>query len=268
MDNVDAFLAAHEPIPGGGSHAPGETFGAWRIVSFVAEGGSAEVYRAIGPDGKTAALKIPRKGKSPGDVETMRRLGAKYLPEIYEIGDGFVAMEFLEPAEGMPVAKYILGVACAVKFLHRNGIVHRDLKPANVMRRKNGAIVLIDIATAGGTRGFAAPEQWQERIISPAADIHAMGAMLDAVFDGAPPRRWARIIRRATSSIPAQRFASVDDFARAVRLRNLPRWLLLLAAVVFAAAALALWQTPNNPNAADDAEYERIIRDAMDADAW
>lgn len=274
MKDVDAFLAAHEAIPGGGSHAAGETFGAWRIVSFVARGGSAEVYRAAGPDGKIAALKLPRTGKAPSDVDAIRRLGAKYLPEIYESGEGYVAMEFLEPAEGLAPAKYILGVARAVKFLHRNGIVHRDLKPANVMMRKTGEVVLIDIAAKGGTPGFAAPEQWQERVISPQADIHAMGVILDAMFEGEAPRRWAAIIRRATSSIPAQRFASVDDFIRAVRLRNLPLWICLLSALLLTvAAALSQIGKPAAPvadpqAAADEAEYERIIKDAMDADTW
>ena len=104
------------------------------------------------------------------DVEAMRALGAKYLPEMYETGDGWTAMEFLEPAEELPPARYILGVARAVEFLHRNGVVHRDLKPQNVLMRKDGTIVLIDIASEGGTRGFAAPEQWRERIVSTAPE--------------------------------------------------------------------------------------------------
>ena len=54
-----------------------------------------------------------------------------------------------------------------------------------------------------------------------ASDIHALGVLADACFGGNPPLTWARIIRRATSSIPAHRYPSVVAFARAIRRRNL-----------------------------------------------
>ena len=49
------------------------------------------------------------------------------------------------------------------------------------------------------------------------------------------PRAWERIIRRATASIPEQRYGSVAEFVRAVRRRNLAAW----AAAAFAGVALS-----------------------------
>jgi len=56
-----------------------------------------------------------------------------------------------------------------------------------------------------------------------ASDIHSLGVLADRCFDGNPPRAWARIVERATSSIPAHRYSSVVAFARAIRRRNLLR---------------------------------------------
>ena len=56
-----------------------------------------------------------------------------------------------------------------------------------------------------------------------ASDIHDLGVLADRCFDGEPPKIWRRIIERATSSIPALRYQSVEEFLYAVRRRNLWR---------------------------------------------
>ena len=58
---------------------------------------------------------------------------------------------------------------------------------------------------------------------SVASDIHALGVLADRCFDGEPPKIWRRIIERATSSIPALRYQSVEEFLHAIRRRNLWR---------------------------------------------
>ena len=172
------------------------------------------------------------------------------FPRYYESGeiDGrlFVIMELLEPidvpADEKGIADYLTNVCACVRALHISGIVHRDLKPKNIMRRSSGEVVLIDFGLAKdtfvsarprtdvsivsgkavgvGTPEYAAPEQLTGGEISPAADIHALGRIANAAFGGKPPRSWEAIIRRATSSIPAQRYETVDDFATAIRNRN------------------------------------------------
>lgn len=129
------------------------------------------------------------------------------------------------------------------------------------MRRSSGEVVLIDFGLAKntfvsarprtdvsivsgkaigvGTPEYAAPEQLTGGEISPAADIHALGRIANAAFGGNPPRTWESIIRRATSSIPAQRYETVDDFATAIRNRNRLRNLARIGLAVGSIAVLA-----------------------------
>ena len=160
-------------------------------------------------------------------------------------------MELLEPID-VPssekgIASYLLEVCACVRALHLSGLVHRDLKPKNIMRRPGGtrfraSVVLIDFGLAkdvmaspnpragisiisdkpvcAGTPEYAAPEQMTGGEVSQASDIHALGRIANSAFHGNPPRKWREIIRRSTSSIPEQRYPSVDEFAAAIRHRN------------------------------------------------
>ena len=164
------------------------------------------------------------------------------------------------PTGERAIARFLLKVCDAVAELHAHGLVHRDIKPANILWRRDGDIapyhaaigracrpataavpVLADLGlvkgvrtsdvgrstsdvTVGGvgTPGYGAPEQMARGEATPAADIHALGVLADRCFGGHPPRAWARIIERATSSIPDRRYPSVAAFARAIRRRHWP----------------------------------------------
>ena len=174
-------------------------------------------------------------------------------------------MELLEPmdvpTDEKGIAAYLTDVCSCVRALHLVGIVHRDLKPKNIMRRLGGEVVLIDFGLAKdtfvsarpradvsivsgkvvgvGTPEYAAPEQLTGGEMSPAADIHALGRIANAAFGGKPPRSWVAIIRRATSSIPAQRYETVDDFVTAIRKRNRFRNWVRIGSLAAAIAILA-----------------------------
>lgn len=168
-------------------------------------------------------------------------------------------MELLEPivlpATDAAVAKLLLGVSAGVEELHTLGLVHRDIKPGNIMYRIVDAKpmpVLIDMGlmkdtaairehvgdslsidngriVAVGTPRYAAPEQLNGGEITPSTDVYALGMLANECFGGKPPRAWAHIIRRATASIPAHRYATVAAFARVVRWRHLMRRLFIMA---------------------------------------
>ncbi len=93
-----------------------------------------------------------------------------------------------------------------------------------------------------GTPRYAAPEQLNGGDVTPSVDIYALGMLANECFGGKPPRAWARIIRRATAAIPAQRYPSVDAFAKAVRFRHLG-WMVAGAMAMTAALAalVSLW---------------------------
>ena len=159
------------------------------------------------------------------------------------------------------MARLILSVCRGAGALHALGYIHRDIKPANILSR-DGEPVLIDLGllkraetpelhpgdtlsvvdgrpVGVGTPGYAAPEQFMGGGISPAADIHAIGVLASTCFGGKPPRAWRTIIRRATSSLPAERYPDVASLARAVRLRHFPAVFGIVALVATIAATVA-----------------------------
>ena len=192
-------------------------------------------------------------------------LAANHLPQFPRFysegrikGRPCLVIELLEPID-IPgsekgIASYLLEVCACVRALHLSGLVHRDLKPKNIMRRANGEVVLIDFGLAkdivvspnprtgisiisdkpvcAGTPEYAAPEQMVGGEVSQASDIHALGRIANIAFRGNPPRSWASIIRRSTSSIPEQRYPSVDELAAAIRHRNRGRHIALCLGVL------------------------------------
>ena len=273
---TEEWLKGHAPIDSSASLPDGTEVGRWRIVAFVARGGSGEVYRAAETNGsRTAALKILHRIDEAArirferEARVLSEIRDQAFPVFFESGEfggrPWYATEFLQPLD-MPttdraVARFVIAVCRGAGALHQLGYVHRDIKPANILFR-NGSPVLIDLGLlktaktpelhAGGTvsvvdgrsvgvgtPGYAAPEQFVGGEISPAADIHAIGVLASTCFGGRPPRVWRAIIRRATSSIPSERYPDVASLARAVRYRHLPAVLGTAAIAVTMATVIA-----------------------------
>ena len=263
------------------SLVPGDVVSGWMIRAHLATGGTAEVYR-VERDGDEAALKIAREIEQPRvddrfarEADLLRALDdpafPKFITQGFHAGRPFLVTEFLQPLE-LPskdgaVAALAVRLADALGRLHALGYVHRDVKPANVLTRDGTTPVLVDLGYARpftasdasdgasrlsversrvvglGTPGYAAPEQFSGLAVTPATDIHALGVLLADCFNGHPPQVWQPLVRRATSSLPAQRYESMAVFARAVRRRHLRRCLVFASLAVLsllAAVSLAL----------------------------
>jgi WD40 repeat protein/predicted Ser/Thr protein kinase len=157
------------------------------------------------------------------EAESAARLRHPGIVQVFDVaehdGRPYLAMEFVEgstlearlregPLSVSDTARLVEQLALAVGHAHSQGIVHRDLKPANVLlgskdpsemsqpkiadfglakkldqvgQTQSGAIV--------GTPSYMAPEQAEGkgRDAGPAADIHALGAIIYDCLTGRPP---------------------------------------------------------------------------------
>ena len=219
--------------------------------------GTPAAVKVLVRDEERARVRFAREAKMLSELKSTS------FPKFFADGEAngwpYIAMELLEPddlpAGDKAVAKFMLKVCDAVAELHARGLVHRDIKPGNILWRSSTEPVLADLglvkaigdaanailnsqlltpnsqlstAYGAGTPGYGAPEQMERGEATEASDIHALGVLADRCFNGKPPRTWARIIERATSSIPAHRYHSVTAFARAIRRRNRMLFLILL----------------------------------------
>ncbi|WP_353259953.1 bifunctional serine/threonine-protein kinase/formylglycine-generating enzyme family protein [Prochlorothrix hollandica] len=119
------------------------------------------------------------------------------------------------PVEGLGEAEavtYVQQIGAALNHLHRlpseKPVVHRDVKPSNiVVRRSDGQAILVDFGlarqflpqvtqtyTAGGTPGYAAPEQFDPRTtLGSYTDVYGLAATLYHLVTGsAPPPSFLR----------------------------------------------------------------------------
>ncbi len=157
------------------------------------------------------------------EAQAVAHLSHNHIVQIYDVGerDGlpFFSLEFVDGGSlqqtiaGKPqpvryAAKTVKTLCEAIAFAHDKGIIHRDLKPANVLMTKLGEPKITDFGLAKrlegnsqqtrdgaimGTPSYMAPEQaWGLTAeIGPAADQHALGAILYEMLTGRPPYQGA-----------------------------------------------------------------------------
>ena len=142
------------------------------------------------------------------------------IVQVYDYGqsDGnyFIVMELVE---GTDLRRYLRSrgvlaidraiiiahdVALGLGAAHRRSIVHRDVKPQNILVGRDGSIELTDFGIASvykdinaerltttgmtlGTVQYYAPEQAQGEIVSPAADVYALGIVMYEMLTGRTP---------------------------------------------------------------------------------
>lgn len=179
----------------------------------------------------------------------------KYFPAylesgVYACGEHavpYVVTEFLAPFRlqdgNKEIGVFALQICEAVEELHRNGYIHRDIKTQNIMMRElEGAPaipVLIDFGGAirikdavsedvrhrismeyGQIKGFgtlysSAPEQ-AYGVASIQSDVYAIGALIDECFKGGTPKHWSKILQKATSPKPENRYSNVAQLRNAI----------------------------------------------------
>jgi eukaryotic-like serine/threonine-protein kinase len=126
---------------------------------------------------------------------------------VMELIEGTDLRSYLSSHDVLDVDRAIIiahDIALGLGAAHRRGIVHRDVKPQNVLIGIDGSIKLTDfgivsvykdanaerLTTSGMTLGtvqYFAPEQAQGEIVSPAADVYALGIVMYEMLTGHPP---------------------------------------------------------------------------------
>ncbi|MHC4490600.1 MAG: protein kinase domain-containing protein, partial [Planctomycetota bacterium] len=128
----------------------------------------------------------------------------------------FLVMEYVEGRTLRTLARKVgtvpeallreiaLQVAAGLAAIHRAGIVHRDLKPENLLITDDHRVRIMDLGVARPIQGtlaltqedqfagslfYAAPEQFEQAEIGPAADLYALGVLLYELATGQNPFR-------------------------------------------------------------------------------
>ncbi len=147
-------------------------------------------------------------------LKELRQHGIVSVSDVLETNDCFyLVMEYIEGEtlekcirrsrlEKEIALEYAIQICDLLGYLHSREIpiLYQDLKPANLMRRKDGSVVLIDFGTARkyqnekkekilclGTRGYAAPEQYEGKSMGAATDIYAFGMLFLYMLTGLNP---------------------------------------------------------------------------------
>jgi len=220
------------------------------------------------------------------EARTISRVRDPRVVHLYDMGKAggwnYLILEYIPggslkdrlhgPLQAADAVQLLVEIAWGVSSIHRMGILHLDLKPSNILldsepgsswahaapkvadfgiarRGDRSAGSLPSIQGPWGTPSYMAPEQVEGggSAIGPAADVHALGALLYELLTGRPPfqaasdmetldqvrgqtpaplRRLNRALPRDLETIcstclqkdPARRYATVDALIDDLRL--------------------------------------------------
>ena len=166
-------------------------------------------------------LEVTREehGRFREEAAAVARINHPNILTIHAVGESrgrpYLVIECLEggtlsdriktgPMPARDVALLAQTLALAIQEAHDRGIIHRDLKPSNILFTASGRPKIGDFGLAKriddqsartatgvilGTPSYMAPEQTlgRSREVGPAADVHALGAMIYHMLTGRPP---------------------------------------------------------------------------------
>jgi tetratricopeptide (TPR) repeat protein len=206
---------------------PGGTVAGFRLGEKLGEGGMGVVFRAAGPDGAPAAVKLLNASGTSGheaarrfEREAQIRIEHPNVCRVLEAGrtaEGtpFLAMELLEgesleqrlrrgPLSAAEAADVGTQVCRGLAAAHAAGVVHRDLKPSNLFLCRSGTVKLFDfgialfgsgeqarlttVGTVLGTPWYLSPEQARGQAdLDHRTDLWSLGVVLWEAVVGRTP---------------------------------------------------------------------------------
>jgi len=151
----------------------GMTFGDYRLLYKIGQGGMGDVYKAKQISlGRTVAIKLLSNARltSPQarkrflrEGATIAKLSHPYIVPIFDAGekDGILYYS-MELITGLPINVYcrqkkvdanemlqlMIKICQGVQFAHQHGIIHRDIKPENILVDKHNMPRILDFGLA------------------------------------------------------------------------------------------------------------------------
>jgi len=193
----------------------GTSFGKYKIIELIGEGGFGRVFKGLDPD-----LKRPVAIKTCSLTETEMRerffreaeIAAKLhhpnITTVYDFGrengEPYLVQEFLTGEDLDHIIKapdqvpletkvgYLIQVGEGLGYAHSQGVIHRDVKPANIRILDDGQVRIMDFGIARlveetqrftqvgmtiGTAGYLSPEQLQGLDVDHRSDIFSFGVL-------------------------------------------------------------------------------------------
>jgi serine/threonine-protein kinase len=203
------------------------SFGRYRLLSVIGEGGMGKVYKARDIEiGRDVAIKVlpTERAAEPGyrerfrrEAHTAARLTEPHVIPIYDTGEYdqqlYLVMPVIDgvdlhallsrdgPMTPQRAVHVIEQLAAALDAAHLVGLVHRDVKPSNALLSGRDFVYLIDFGIAHdgaatkltqtgtivGTWAYMAPERFTTGRSGPAADIYALACVLYECLTGTQP---------------------------------------------------------------------------------
>ncbi len=185
----------------------------YQLGDLIGRGGIATVYRGWDRRmDRVVAIKVLREVYStdPKFVTRFQReakaTSAVQHPNIVQVydygqtnGNYYIVMELVE---GTDLRRYLRSrgvldvdraviiahdVALGLGAMHRLGIVHRNVEPQNVLVGRGGSIKLTSFGMTLGTVQYYSPELAQGALVSPTADVYALGIVMYEMLTGHTP---------------------------------------------------------------------------------
>jgi len=202
----------------------GDVFHHYEIQSFIAQGGTSDVYHARDIlTGRDVALKIPKRTivLDPvqyeyflREVEAMNILRHPTVQHGLESGhfettpylvtdlvEGKSLRRLLKENGPFPIDRAITltcNIAEGLAYCHEQDVIHRDIKPENILVTSHDQPVILDFGLAlskgrpgrgkdAGTSDYVAPEQIEGQPCDRRTDVYTLGALLYELLSGKPP---------------------------------------------------------------------------------
>ncbi|MFF0289841.1 serine/threonine-protein kinase [Streptomyces sp. NPDC005262] len=200
--------------------------GGYPLEARLGSGGMGTVFLARTSSGRPVAIKLIHQQFAGDDefrirfrqeVAAARRVSGAFTAAVVdaapEAEQPWMATTYIEghtlaqriatkgPLNGAELRRLAIGLAEALRDIHRVGVVHRDLKPSNVVLSPEGPRVIdfgisraVDQQTLTmtgrviGTPPFMSPEQLQApRDVGPRSDVFSLGTLLVYAATGHGP---------------------------------------------------------------------------------